>query len=672
MNVSYSYIKRLPESICSLYNLQSVILYGCHYLLELPSGLKNLINLRHLNIRDSGVKEMPGHIGRLKNLQTLSNFIVGQKRSGSSIGELGGLSQIGRKLHISKLQNVVCGMDASEANLKDMKRLDELVLEWNRNSDVTENGIDVINNLQPHKNVKKLTIEFYGGTRFPNWLGDPLLSNMVSLNLWNCRHCSSLPPLGQVSSLQHLNIAGMDGIERVGTEFYGDCSCSAKPFACLETLVFGKMTQWKEWVSFGGEGGAFLHLQVLRIRKCYKLTRELPNYLPSLTKLEIDGCQELLTSLRKVPAICELKILNSGELLLKSPSDYSFNPLDSLEIEVSHVSQLKELPQRLRRFSITKCVNAESLLEGMMQNSHSLQLLVLKHCCFSRSLQQCCLPTGLKSVCIYGCGGLQFLLPEFLKCHHPFLEQLHIQGGYCRSFSAFSFGIFPRLTRLEILSLRGLESLSISISEGSLTALDFLLIIRCPDIVSVELPALKLTHHEIFDCKNLKSLMCTLASFQTLVLQNCPALSFPFEGLASSVNSLRINNCNKLTPQVGWGLQGLASLTHFNISGGCQDLDSFPKECLLPSTLTSLQISGLPNLKSLDSKGFHLLTCLQTLQIMDCPMLQYFPEEGLPTSISFLKISNCPSLKHRCQFWKGDYWHHIAHIPHIVVDNQVL
>ena len=161
LNVSYSYIKRLPESICSLYDLQSVILYGCHYLHELPSGLKNLTNLRHLNICDFGVKEMPGHIGRLKSLQTLSNFIVGQKRSGSSIGELGGLSQFGRKLHISKLQNVVCGMDAFEANLKDMKRLDELVLEWNRNSDVTENGIDVINNLQPHKNVKKLTIEFW-------------------------------------------------------------------------------------------------------------------------------------------------------------------------------------------------------------------------------------------------------------------------------------------------------------------------------------------------------------------------------------------------------------------------------------------------------------------------------------------------------------------------------
>lgn len=115
----------------------------------------------------------------------------------------------------------------------------------------------------------------------------------------------------------------------------------------LETLVFRKMRQWKEWVSFGGKGGAFPHLQVLCIRKCHKLTRELRNYLPSLTKLEINGCQQLVASVPKVPAILELKILNSGEVLLKSP-DHSFNSLDSLETEVSYISQLREPPQRLQ------------------------------------------------------------------------------------------------------------------------------------------------------------------------------------------------------------------------------------------------------------------------------------------------------------------------------------
>ncbi|KAL6329467.1 hypothetical protein AAG906_021162 [Vitis piasezkii] len=548
LNLSHSDIKRLPETVCTLYNLQTIILNECRSLHELPSGLKKLINLRHLIVHGSRVKEMPSHIGQLKSLQTLSTFIVGQ-RSGSRIGELGGLSQIGGKLHISELQNVVSGTDALEANLKDKKYLDELVLEWNSSTDGLQNGVDIINNLQPHKNVTKLTIDFYCGTRLPTWLGDPSLLHMVSLNLRNCKHCLSLPPLGQLSSLRYLSISGMCGIEKVGTEFYGNNSSSIKPFLSLETLIFGKMRQWKEWLPFDGEGGVFPHLQVLCILKCPKLTVELPNYLPSLTKLEINGCQQLVASVPRVPTIRELKILNCREVLLRSP-DRSFDCLEGLEIEISDISQLKELSHGLRALSILRCVSAESLLEGMMQNNTSLQRLVLKRCCFSRSLRTCCLPRGLP-------------------------------------------------------------------------ALDFLQIIQCTDLVSIELPALKLTHYEILDCKKLKLLMCTLASFQTLILQNCPELLFPVAGLPSTLNSLVVHNCKKLTPQVEWGLHRLASLTDFRISGGCEDLESFPKESLLPSTLTSLQISGLPNLRSLDGKGLRCSLLASQLSVI-------------------FKISNCP------------------------------
>lgn len=181
-----------------------------------------------------------------------------------------------------------------------------------------------------------------------------------------------------------------------------------------------------------------------------------------------------------------------------------------------------------------------------------------------------------------------------------------------------------------------------------------------------------MTHYEILDCKKLKLLMCTLASFQTLILQNCPELLFPVAGLPSTLNSLVVHNCKKLTPQVEWGLHRLASLTDFRISGGCEDLESFPKESLLPSTLTSLQISGLPNLRSLDGKGLQLLTSVRNLEINDCVKLQSLTAEGLPSSLSFLKISNSPLLKHQYEFWKGEDWHYISHIPCIVIDDQVL
>ncbi|KAL6312087.1 hypothetical protein AAG906_015481 [Vitis piasezkii] len=577
LNVSHSDIKRLPETVCTLYNLQTIILNECRSLHELPSGLKKLINLRHLIVHGSRVKEMPSHIGQLKSLQTLSTFIVGQ-RSGSRIGELGGLSQIGGKLHISELQNVVSGTDALEANLKGKKYLDELVLEWNSSTDGLQNGVDIINNLQPHKNVTKLTIDFYCGTRFPTWLGDPSLLNMVSLNLRNCKHCSSLPPLGQLSSLRYLSISGMCGIEKV-----------------VERMA-----------TFDGEGGVFPRLQVLCIWKCPKLTGELPDCLPSLTKLEINGCQQLVASVPRVPTVRELKILNCREVMLRSP-DRSFDYLEGFEIEISDISQLKELSHGLRALSRND------------ENNTSLQRLVLKRCCFSRPLHTCCLPGWLLSIS----------LSLFIR---------HL----------------PKLTRLQI------------------HALDFLQIIQCPDLVSIELPALKLTHYEILDCKKLKLLMCTLASFQRLILQNCPELLFPVGGLPSTLNSLVVHNCKKLTPQVEWGLHRLASLTDFRISGGCEDLESFPKESLLPSTLTSLQISGLPNLRSLDGKGLQLLTSVQNLEINDCAKLQSLTADGLPSSLSFLKISNCPWLKRQYEFWKGEDWHYISHIPRIVIDDQVL
>ncbi|RVW24514.1 putative disease resistance protein [Vitis vinifera] len=527
---------------------------------------------------------MPDHIGQLRNLQELSRFIVGQT-SGRRIGELRGLSEIRGRLHISELQNVVCGMDALEANLKDKKYVDDLVLEWKSNSDVLQNGIDIVNNLQPHENVKRLTVDSYGGTRFPD--------------------CKAL------------HIPGNSRFE--------------------------KMRQWKEWVSFrGGEGGAFPHLQVLCIRHCPNLTGELPCELPSLTTLQICGCQQLVASVPRVSAIRELKILNCGQVLFGSPP-YDFTHLQTSGIEISNISQWKELPQGLRGLTILKCVSAE-----------------------------CCLPTSLKSLRITTCRRLHFLLPEFLKCDHPLLERLRIEGGYCRSISAFSFGVFPKLTRLEIYGIEGLESLSISISEGSLPALDILLIHTCYDLVSIEFPTFELTRYEIIHCKKLKSLMCSLGSFEKLILRDCPLLLFPVGGSVFSINSLRIDNCDKLTPQVEWGLQGLASLAQVSIRGGCQDLVSFPKEGLLPSTLTSLVIESLPNLKSLDGKGLQLLTSLKKLCINDCQNLQSLPKEGLPTSISFLKISNCPLLKNRCQFWKGEDWQHIAHIPRIVVDDQVL
>ena len=214
LDMSYTSIKRLPHSVCNLYNLQTLRLSFCHRLVELPTMMLKLIRLRHLDIRYCNLKEMPSQMGQLKSLQKLTNFRVG-KKSGKKIGELRELSNIGGILHIEELQNVVDGRDALEANLVGKQYLNDLQLEWSHT--VEQNGADdVLNNLQPHPNLKRLTIQGYGGLIFPDWLGGPaILINMVSLRLWSCTNVSAFPPLGQLPSLKHLYVLGFREIEKL-------------------------------------------------------------------------------------------------------------------------------------------------------------------------------------------------------------------------------------------------------------------------------------------------------------------------------------------------------------------------------------------------------------------------------------------------------------------------
>ncbi|KAL4393690.1 Putative disease resistance protein [Arachis hypogaea] len=104
LNLSWTYVNTLPESLCNLYNLQTLILYKCSKLTMLPNDMHKLVNLRHLDLRRTSLKEMPRGISKLK-MPILDYFVVG-KHKDNGIQELGGLSNLEGSFEIKKLENV--------------------------------------------------------------------------------------------------------------------------------------------------------------------------------------------------------------------------------------------------------------------------------------------------------------------------------------------------------------------------------------------------------------------------------------------------------------------------------------------------------------------------------------------------------------------------------------
>ncbi|XP_027775088.1 putative disease resistance RPP13-like protein 1 [Solanum pennellii] len=133
--------------------------------------------------------------------------------------------------------------EAIQGNMKDKKHLEELSLSWSGiNADDSQIERENLDKLKPDKNIKKLEINGYRGTKFPDWFGDHSFCNLVSLNLRKCRDCDSLPAVGQLPSLKHLSISGMHRILQLTREFYWNVS-SVPPFRALANLVFKQMPE---------------------------------------------------------------------------------------------------------------------------------------------------------------------------------------------------------------------------------------------------------------------------------------------------------------------------------------------------------------------------------------------------------------------------------------------
>nr|XP_011470180.1 PREDICTED: putative disease resistance RPP13-like protein 1 [Fragaria vesca subsp. vesca] len=328
LDMSETTIRKLPDTICTLYNLQTLLLCKCQRLTALPSNLGRLIYLSHLDIEGTKIEKMPPRMGDLKDLQMLTDFVLDKYTDDHNSLELKKLQKLHGTLCISGLSKVVNGRALVADIVRDKEFLIGLILKWDYicHKDDMVKQIEALEKLQPHLNLERLTISGYGGQVFPGWSGYYFSSALVYLHLVDCVNCIALPPLGQLPSLSELHICGVREVVSIGSEFYyGDGNCVNKPFRCLRSLKFENMGGWKEWCYVGGddnEGGVFPELVQLHISACPILTGRLAlDSFPMLKEVDLKNTE--LSSL--VTSSPDSKLLNLESLLLKwCPNIVSF------------------------------------------------------------------------------------------------------------------------------------------------------------------------------------------------------------------------------------------------------------------------------------------------------------------------------------------------------------
>ncbi|KAF3944272.1 hypothetical protein CMV_029242 [Castanea mollissima] len=420
--------------------------YDVSKMFSLPEDLSNLIKLRHIHVDTMlSNNKTPKNMRWLTCLQTLSYFCVGRDE-GYQIKELGPLKNLKGKIDIKNLEMVEDEEEAKSAKLKE-KEIFDLGLYWSFGRDEDEK---VLEGLQPHPNLKSLTIKLYGGKKFPSWVGlSSLYHNLIEINLRDCRACEEVPTLGQLPCLRVLRIRGMGKVRCIGSEFYfysdGSYRNTTTLFSALRELSFGEMDSLEEWkdakelTSPGEMLVVFPCLETLCLSKCTEL-RYLPGVQLSVIQyLTIMGCgDELPSGLQFCTSLQYLEIVSCPNL--KSIPDLGELFHSLINLKISDCSNCFDLRLKLRREGRLKTLVIGRIIKELddfpilrypsIRYSHaSLKKLILHGSPTLNSLpNEIQLFTALEELRIQNFNGME-ALPEWLSYLYS-LQKLSLD--YCK------------------------------------------------------------------------------------------------------------------------------------------------------------------------------------------------------------------------------------------------
>ncbi|XP_006338948.1 putative disease resistance protein RGA3 [Solanum tuberosum] len=650
LDLSNTEIYALPNSICKLYNLQTFRVNGCRSLLKFPEEMANMISLRHIYWYDSRYgadTQMPLNMGQLTSLQTLQFFYV-RSEKGHRIEELGRLKNLRGELKIKHLQLVGNKEEAQTAYLQEKPNIYKLAYLWSHDeSEGCEiNDEHVLDGLQPHPNLKALSVVDYLGTKFPSWFSEELLPNLVKLKLSGCKRCKEIPSLGQLKFLQHLELVGFHELECIGPDLYGveisnnGSSSKIQVFPSLKELVLKDMRSLIEWK--GDEVGVrmFPRLEKLSISVC-PLLKSTPSQFEILRELRIGGVDSempLLNLCSNLTSLVNLDVCNVKELTCL-PDEMLRNNVSLQYLSVSYCGEFRELPRSL-------------------YNLHSLERLQISNCANFSSLPVPCgenYLTNLRRLLLFNCNGLTSLPSGMLEHCRP-LEVFYVRN--CNNLVSLPLHVWE-MPSLSYLDLSDCPKL-ISVPAGGLHCLTGLRTLEIgPFSEMVDFEAFQLIFNGIQQLLSLRRLgvwgrghwdslpyqLMQLSALTEICICNfgMEALSHRFDNL-TSLEILQVVECKRLR--------------HVDFS------DPMPK-------LRNIGIRGCPLLEAL-SDGLGNIVSLEQLVLLNCEKLEHLPSRDAMqrlTKLLCLEIGGCPQLEESCtnRSSPNSQWSNISHIPKIHV-----
>ncbi|GKV44492.1 hypothetical protein SLEP1_g51670 [Rubroshorea leprosula] len=535
-----------------------------------------------------------------------------------------------------------------------------------------------------------------------------LPNSVQTLDIHDCGALESLPSEMMMERLKELYISGCPALRMF---LRGKLPIMLK---ILRIKECEKLESLPEGILMNnGDACQVSHLEELSIERCPCLkffpTGHLPN---SFKRLYVRDCKQLefipqrmLQYYRELEEIqlygnCpEYRVPDYGRRYTHNCSGIDkLDGLDGLESLCPFIPNLKRLT--IRSFKNLKC------LPNKLQHLNSLDDLCISNCPGIESIPDGGLPSNLLALEIFNCPGIESI-PDF--GFPPNLRDLRIFD--CENLKSLPDKLLDlnSLDELRIVNCPRIESISDSGLPPNLTSLG---IFNCPRIKSISESGLppNLTSLQIHNCPGIESISDSgfPPNLEFLQIHHCPGIeSIPYCGSAPNLGKLIIGCENLKKPMQEWGLSSITSLLTFQIRWIC------PPDNVLPTSLTSLEVCNVENMKSISRGLLQNLNSLQRLTIMEWPKLQTLPKEalpaslqvltfwncnnfqslpnkvlppslqrlsirfcanfqslpkeGLPPSLKRLEITYCPLLQRRCMEEKGQDWPLIAHIPNVDV-----